>query len=182
MSTQTDPVRQDIKAAMDRLLAGTPERSTGRLSVAQLAREAGVKRWHLTHQHVDLKDDFQARVRGLDATRAWQAATADELEALQLEHAELRRHCAGLEERLRTYATVLNLLSLENAALADSDAGPAPLLPFPRRDERPAGRARSNRRGRRPAKPASRPGPGRWPGGIISRGTADRDRSLEGQP
>ena len=34
---ETDPVRKKILAAMDRLLTGTPLRSTGRLSVSQLA-------------------------------------------------------------------------------------------------------------------------------------------------
>ncbi|MEV5350756.1 hypothetical protein [Streptomyces achromogenes] len=48
----SDPVRAAILTAMDRLLAGTPLRSSGRLSVSQLAIEAGVKRWHLTHQHL----------------------------------------------------------------------------------------------------------------------------------
>jgi hypothetical protein len=50
--TETDPVRKKILAATDRLLAGTPLRSTGRLSVSQLAVEADVGRWHLTHQHL----------------------------------------------------------------------------------------------------------------------------------
>ena len=60
-ATEKDPIRQQILAAMDRLLAGEPLRSSGRLSVSQLAVEAGVGRWHLTHQHVDLKELFQAR-------------------------------------------------------------------------------------------------------------------------
>ncbi|MFE2558307.1 hypothetical protein ACFXGT_20215 [Streptomyces sp. NPDC059352] len=61
--SEDDPVRNAITAGMDRLLAGTPLRSTGRLSVSQLAVEASVKRWHLTHQHLDLKELFQARVK-----------------------------------------------------------------------------------------------------------------------
>ncbi len=61
---EKDPVRRKILAAMDRLLDGTPLRSTGRMSVSQLAVEAGVERWHLTHQHVDLKELFQALSEG----------------------------------------------------------------------------------------------------------------------
>ena len=49
---ENDPVRTKILAATNRLLADTPLRSTGRLSVSQLAVEAGVGRWHLTHQHL----------------------------------------------------------------------------------------------------------------------------------
>lgn len=40
---ENDAVRAAIMAAMDRLLEGTPVRSTGRLSASQLALEAGVK-------------------------------------------------------------------------------------------------------------------------------------------
>jgi hypothetical protein len=54
-ASEKDPVRKKILAATERLLAGTPLRSTGRLSVSQLAIEAGVARWHLTHQHTDLR-------------------------------------------------------------------------------------------------------------------------------
>ncbi|WP_231963881.1 hypothetical protein [Mycobacterium adipatum] len=60
-TAETDPVRTKILAAMDRLLEGKPLRSSGRLNVSQLAIEADVPRWHLTHQHVDLKEMFQER-------------------------------------------------------------------------------------------------------------------------
>jgi chromosome segregation ATPase len=139
MTTRTspvDPVRATIQAAIDRLLDGTPSRSNGRLSVSQLAVEAGVERWRLTHQHLDLRDQFQARVRELDANRASHAKSADALQALQQEHTELRRHCAALEDRLHTYAAVLNLLALENATLAEQHDGNAQLFPFQR--HRPA--------------------------------------------
>jgi len=136
MPREPDPIRRSITAAMQRLLTGTPERSTGRLSVAQLAVEAGVQRWHLTHQHTDLKDEFQARVRELEAARGAHARSADAHAALQREHKELRRRCAGLEEQLRVYATALNLLTLENAALSGLQNG-ARILPFRRQHARP---------------------------------------------
>jgi hypothetical protein len=40
---ETDPERVEILAAADRLLAGSPTRSTGNLSVVQLAAEADIK-------------------------------------------------------------------------------------------------------------------------------------------
>jgi hypothetical protein len=92
---ETDPVRRAILAAMNRLFAGRPQRSSGRLNVTQLAIEADVKRWHLTHQHLDLRDLFQARAA--EAETDWEA-------------------------RLHTYATALNLISLENAALSGQGA------------------------------------------------------------
>lgn len=131
-----ESVRKSLLAAMDRLIAGNPTRSTGRLNVSQLAIEAGVKRWHLTHQHTDLKDQFQARVLELESQRGSRIQVAGAFHALQEQHAELRKHCAVLEERVRTYATVLNLLMLENAALSGRDADSARVLPLPRREER----------------------------------------------
>ncbi len=98
---------------MDRLLAGEPLRSTGRLSVSQLAVEAGVGRWHLTHQHTDLKELFQAKVRNADGAPAAFARRLGNYEKLKADHAKLLAHCAELEERLQLYATVINVLSLE---------------------------------------------------------------------
>lgn len=55
--------RDAIEAAASRLLAGTPLRSNGALTVVALAEEAGVKRHVLTYRHTDLKDLFYAQVR-----------------------------------------------------------------------------------------------------------------------
>jgi hypothetical protein len=110
---ENDPVRTKILAAMDRLLAGTPLRSTGRLSISQLAVEAGVGRWHLTHQHLDLKEQFQARVKNTRQTPAAFTQRLSEFENLKAVHAKLVAHCTELEERLLVYATVINVLSLE---------------------------------------------------------------------
>jgi hypothetical protein len=54
-----------------------------------------------------------------------------EHEQLKKKHAELRQHCADLEERLQVYAAAFNLLALENAALSGRDAG-ARVLPIRR--------------------------------------------------
>ncbi|MGW3009522.1 hypothetical protein ACWC9R_11890 [Streptomyces sp. NPDC001219] len=96
--TNVDPVRVANIAAMDRLLAGTPLRSTGRLSITQLSIEAGVKRWHLTHQHLDLKDLFQARAKAQDGTPKAFSRKLSEHEQLKKKYADLRQHCAELEE------------------------------------------------------------------------------------
>lgn len=115
-SAEADSTRKQILAAMDRLLAGEPLRSTGRLSVSQLAVEAGVERWHLTHQHVDLKELFQAKVRNADGAPAAFARRLSDYEKLKSDHAKLLAHCVELEERLEIYATVINVLSLEQDA------------------------------------------------------------------
>jgi len=97
---EQDPVRRKILAAMDRLLDGTPLRSTGRMSVSQLAVEAGLERWHLTHQNVDLKELFQARVKAADSTPAVFAREPSELEEPKKTQAQQLVHCTELEERL----------------------------------------------------------------------------------
>jgi hypothetical protein len=133
-ASEKDPVRKKILAAMDRLLAGKPLRSTGRLSVSQLAVEAGIGRWHLTHQHTDLKEMFQARAKSAAATAAATARQLSETEQLNAKHAKLAEHCAELEEQLARYAAVINLLLLEKAA-AD---GTAPVVALEIRRQRHA--------------------------------------------
>ena len=63
---------------------GTPQRSEGRLSVSQLAVEADVKRWHLTHQHTDVKDLFQARAQQSRTGLAAKARAASAYEELKI--------------------------------------------------------------------------------------------------
>lgn len=133
IGSETDPVRRAITAAMNRLFAGTPQRSTGRLNVTQLAIEAGLKRWHLTHQHPDLKDLFQEHAAKDKAKRAAHAQSTDAFENLKKKHAELQAHCRFLEARLHTVATAANLLALENAALSGQDAENAKVRAIPRR-------------------------------------------------
>ncbi|MFI5942886.1 hypothetical protein ACIBCB_21880 [Streptomyces uncialis] len=128
-----DPVRREIIAAINRLLACTPHRSNGRLNVTQLAIEADVKRWHLTHQHTDLKDRFQAEAAQEETKRMKAAQTGDDLEELKRQNAELRRHCRHLESRLEIYAMALNQLALEHAALSGRDADAAKVRTLPRR-------------------------------------------------
>ncbi|MGV9895155.1 hypothetical protein [Streptomyces tendae] len=133
LDDEQDPVRRDIIAAINRLLAGTPHRSNGRLNVTQLAIEAGVKRWHLTHQHTDLKDRFQAEAELAEARRTTAAQSADAYEELKLKYTELSQHCRHLESRLEIYATALSQLALELAAATGRDADAAKIRTLPRR-------------------------------------------------
>ncbi|MBF6137838.1 MULTISPECIES: hypothetical protein [Nocardiaceae] len=116
-ASEPDATRVAIIAAMDRLLTGTPLRATGRLSVSQLAVEAGVKRWQLTHRHLDLKEKFQARVRTTVSQPAVSCRCGSDVPRLRAERAALLEQVADLEQRLRLYATVINTLAGENAAL-----------------------------------------------------------------
>lgn len=117
---ETTPQRVDILAAADRLLTRTPARSTGNLSVVQLAIEADVKYWVVAQKHTDLRDHFQQlAAQSVQVASAPHGRSVDPLVRLQHEHQELTKHCAELEDLLRTYAVVINELSLENEAIRD---------------------------------------------------------------
>ncbi|MFC8829472.1 hypothetical protein ACFT9I_29480 [Streptomyces sp. NPDC057137] len=60
--------RDRINAAMNRILAGTPESSNGALTIVALASEAQVPRNALTQRHLDLKNDFNEKVRARGGT------------------------------------------------------------------------------------------------------------------
>ena len=60
-------------------------------------------------------------------------AITDDHQYLKRKHAELRKHCRDLENRLEIYATALNQLALENAALSGRDADAAKVRALPRR-------------------------------------------------
>ncbi|KAA2253887.1 hypothetical protein F0L68_31955 [Solihabitans fulvus] len=64
-------------------------------NVSQLAVEAGVPRWHLTHQHVDLKELFQARVKAADSTPAAFAGDLSESRRPAIHGTRRRSRCCG---------------------------------------------------------------------------------------
>ena len=106
--TGSTKYRVEIEKAMEHLLSGRPLRSTGDLTVVQLAEEAGVKRWRLTHQHVDLTRRFQNEVATRDGKSPLLAPLRDEVARLKVELTGLRSKNSDLEERLSTYARVID--------------------------------------------------------------------------
>jgi hypothetical protein len=117
--------RSAITAAMDRLLHGTPTRSTGSLTVVQLAAEAGVKRWVLTHKHTDLRGEFQRRAQmASKLPPAFQHLEA-KITDLQADNQALRADNRRLRERNDIYAMIINELSimLHRANLLPIQAG-----------------------------------------------------------
>jgi glutaredoxin 2 len=128
---ETDEQRVEILAAADRLLAGTPIRSTGNLSVVQLATEAAVKYWVVAQKHTDLRDHFQQLTVHTRQTATSVRDNHDTHIRLQREPAALKAHCAGLEQLLQNYARVINELTLENEALRErTDIRTAVISPF----------------------------------------------------
>lgn len=116
-SEDQDAERAAIQAAADRLLAGTPLRSTGELTVVQLAVEAGVKRWLLTHKHRDLATQFQARAKALGGDPPPVRTLKARVAKLEAKAAALRADNAELRTLVEYYAHVINELSLDHEQL-----------------------------------------------------------------
>ncbi|MER5853479.1 hypothetical protein ABT126_42885 [Streptomyces sp. NPDC002012] len=113
MTTDPDAERDAITAAIQRLLDGRPTRSTGALTALQLAAEAGVKRWVLTHKHVDLKEEFARRKTEANGIPpAFQHLHARAVDAEATAHA-LRKDNDQLREHVAVYAQVIHELRTE---------------------------------------------------------------------
>jgi chromosome segregation ATPase len=127
--------RAQIEAAMDRLLAGEPLHSDGKLTVVSLTVEAGVKRHVLTHKHTDLKDRFYARVRAQDSVPASETALRGEIADLRRKLEDLRCERHEYKQAADALARALNVLTEENDALRCQitrqrlEKAPAPLAP-----------------------------------------------------
>jgi len=125
-----DAERRDLAAAAERLLAGTPLRSTtGKLTSTQLITESGLRRDVVYGDHKNLVDDFKAHVKAQHATPHSIARTADENRVLKNENAALKRQLAEERETTKTMTKIVGELSLE---LHQAREELASLRPVPR--------------------------------------------------
>jgi hypothetical protein len=108
--------RDRIRAAMERIQAGIPEHSDGALTIVALAAEAKVPRSALTQRHLDLKNDFYAKVRA----RA-RGHTPDSYKRLRQQARRLRElRAADAEEIAQLKADVEGLVgALHQVAMED---------------------------------------------------------------
>ncbi len=120
----TGDERPQIEAAMDRLLAGTPLRSDGKLTIVSLAAEAGVKRHMLTHKHTDLRDRFYARVRAQDSVPVSETALREQIADLRRRLADLRCERDEYKQAADALARALNVVTTENDALRSQASRP----------------------------------------------------------
>lgn len=114
---RSDTERRLIREAMQRLLAGTPQRSNGKLTVATLAIEAGLSRQRLYEHHPDLVAEFKTASGG--------APIPPDVEALrqQLADADCRnRQLEASNSQLRAQITTLCavITELTHEAAADN--------------------------------------------------------------
>ena len=132
-----DADRTAIRAAADRLLAGTPLRSaSGKLTVTELITESGLRR-DVAYGHRDLIDDFRARLRTQDSTPAAFQHLASQNAELTEALADARKHLATEQATTAILRKALAELSLElqeaqdeltalgNVTRLDSRRGPA---------------------------------------------------------
>jgi len=106
--------RQAVVAAMERLFAGTPLRSSGNLDIVTLANEAGVKRNKLTHKHTDLKDRFYAECRAQDGVTEREAKLCSEITLLKARAEELRNERDHYRTASEVFARAMHVLTVEN--------------------------------------------------------------------
>ncbi|MGW2047303.1 hypothetical protein ACWCPF_19280 [Streptomyces sp. NPDC001858] len=109
--------RDRIRAAMDRILQGTPQHSNGALTVVALAEEACVPRNALTQRHPDLKNDFYAQVRARGQIPDSEIRLREQIVKLK----ELRQQDVTELDQLRTdvdhVVRAVNQLTAENRQL-----------------------------------------------------------------
>ncbi|MEU6191988.1 hypothetical protein [Nocardia sp. NPDC047038] len=131
--------RDRIRAAMDRILDGTPERSNGALTVVALALEADVPRNALAQRHPDLRNEFYARAADRGATPEVEAQLRATIAKFKKTIANKNDELAQLRADVPALVTVVNQLTLENQQLRDTLAQPrATVVPFPgRQSDRP---------------------------------------------
>ncbi|MFD3580845.1 hypothetical protein [Streptomyces sp. NPDC058683] len=131
--------RDCIRAAMGRILQGTPQRSNGAWTIVALAEEAGVPRNALTQRHPDLKNDFYAQVRAREQMPDSEIRLRKQIVKLK----ELRQQDATELAQLRTdvnhLVRAVNQLTAHNRQLLhalsqpDSSVRALPTQPHPNR-------------------------------------------------
>ena len=131
----SDDERTAITAAMQRLLAGRPLRSSGDLTVVALAEEAGLRRNKLTHKHTDLRDLFYAEVKARNGIPASEIKLREQITALKARIESLRRERDDYRAATEAFARAINALTVENDTLRkELDKRRSPrVTPLPKR-------------------------------------------------
>lgn len=130
--------RDRIRAAMARILDGTPERSNGALTIVALAVEADVPRNALTQRHLDLKNDFYERVKARGGTPDVEARLRKRIVELKKTIANKNDEITQLRADVQGFLAENTRLTLENQELRDvlsgNKANVTPLRPTPNPD------------------------------------------------
>ncbi|MFI9585921.1 hypothetical protein ACIHCQ_29700 [Streptomyces sp. NPDC052236] len=105
--------RAAIRAAADRLLAGTPLHSqSGKLTASELITESRLRR-DVVYRHTDLIQDFQARAKAQNSIPSAMQELADENRQLKSEADDLRGELRQEQASGKTMRMIIAELSLE---------------------------------------------------------------------
>ncbi|MGV9884852.1 hypothetical protein [Streptomyces sp. NPDC003006] len=118
--------RDRIRAAMQRILAGRPEHSSGALTIVALAIEAQVPRNALTQRHPDLRNEFNTHVKERGAVPDTEARLRAKIVQLKETLANKNEELARLREDVPALVRALNQLTAENETLRQQLQLPAP--------------------------------------------------------
>lgn len=131
--------RDRIRAAMDRILSATAERSNGALTILALAQEAEVPRNALTQRHTDLKVEFYARVAERGAPSEVEIRLRATIATLKKTIANKNAELAQIRVDVPALVRAVNQLTLENQELGEALANPnAEVIPIRGRRSRHA--------------------------------------------
>ena len=105
-----------LRDAMDRLLAGRPQRTDGRLLKENLWKESDVSRATM-NRAARILAEWNSRVAECDAIHTGRGPQDDELATLRAKLAEETRECTELHHRLDAAATAIAALHHDNVLL-----------------------------------------------------------------
>ncbi|WP_406407353.1 hypothetical protein OG923_03830 [Streptomyces halstedii] len=114
--------RDRIRAAMDRILTGHPERSNGALTVVALALEAQVPRNALTQRHPDLKNEFYDKVRARGQTPDSEKRLRQQIRRLKELRVADAEEIARLKADVEALVGALHQATMENRLLRQQQA------------------------------------------------------------
>ena len=105
-----------LREAMDRLLAGRPQRTDGRLIKDNLWKEAGLSRATM-NRAVRILAEWNTRVAACAGFTPGEARKNDEITILRTKLADKTRECTELHHRLDAAATAIAALHHDNTLL-----------------------------------------------------------------
>ncbi|MCD9193409.1 hypothetical protein [Streptomyces albireticuli] len=106
--------RDRIRAAMDRILSGTPQHSNGALTIVALATEADVPRNALTQRHLDLKNEFYAKVKERGQPTDVELRLRKQVVKLKTLRQKDQAELTALRQDVEALVRVVNQLTTEN--------------------------------------------------------------------
>ncbi|WP_257231856.1 hypothetical protein [Streptomyces sp. Rer75] len=112
----TEETAKALRAAMQRLFAGKPQRTDGRLTKQNLWREAGVSRATMNRAHTVLAE-WDAHLAQHGSATPGEARRDEEICELKRKLAEKTRQCTTLQRRLDAAATAIAALHHDNTLL-----------------------------------------------------------------